>query len=313
MAFFDVLEDIGEEFIDSGKLGDSNSVRKIINKIRKIKLKPGKQHWIPNKKDAKNMALLDELKMAILGLVFGGGAGVEVVEAGAEGIEIVEVLGEGVGEILDVGGEVVEEGVEIGEELEADMERLLSEADEPLSEQLEAMEDVVRLLGDGVGEAVEEIVGDGVGEAVEEIGDIGADFGKNIKRLSNIGSLFEAVSNIFKNHKARKQRDKSDPDDPFNPPHPQRKPEIQSLAEDVYTTFILNKELQAINDNEEREADLYARMVTKLDPPITRSDFIKDLSSFSSLEAREEYLEENFDSLTKLPSDEIQRILAVMG
>ncbi len=280
MAFFDTLlefgEEIGEEIFESD-IGSSPAIKKIINKLKKINFDITKGKFLPDpsdEEDREQFAIFDELKQDILGLVFGGGAGAEAEAV----VEEAEIFTE-------------EELAEI-ENLDLSNVVISAEDEEIFSNLFEELEEV--------GEELQEVV-----EDVDN-------FGKNIRNIVKFKEVFKVLSGIFGN-KDKEPKPRDEPDDPFNPPHPSRKPVPQKQSEDVYRTLIMDKELLALTDIEEKQQDILTRMNTRIDLPINRDDFIKDLNAFFSKEAKEEYLEENFDSLSKLQTFEIQQISTVMG
>ncbi len=104
-----------------------------------------------------------------------------------------------------------------------------------------------------------------------------------------------------------------EPEAPVKPRAPPKKVVTIQQADDIHNRKVLNNELQALEDVEEKQEDLLGRMATKLDPPVSMGDFIKDLGEFASKQAQEEYLEENFSTLSKLGSVQIQTIMSVLG
>ena len=146
-------------------------------------------------------------------------------------------------------------------------------------------------------------------------------FGKTIT------NTFENTADVFtgkepRNLKKSKQKPipprnrvpiPQEPDTPVKPRAPPKEVVLIQQADDIHQTAVLNQELQALEDVEKKEEDLLGRMATKLDPPVTPADFVKDLGEFASKTAQEEYLEENFAALSNLGSKEIQRIMTFIG
>lgn len=75
---------------------------------------------------------------------------------------------------------------------------------------------------------------------------------------------------------------------------------------------ILDNELQKLDTDERDEIDATLRMATKLDPPRTAADFIKDLDSYETNPHRIQYIAENYDQFIRLPQSQIDNLLEKM-
>ncbi len=280
-----------------------------------------------SKKDRDTFLELDELKLAVISFVFGGGAG-----AGAEGggIEIAEVFEEAEilpQELLDMLEDPALNDIIVTAGDEEIFQGIIEEMEElgEFGENIEIREILTDVSG-GVGDLGTTVgnlakLGDVVGsitEGVKEGKKIAKDVGKFV---DDVGDFLSNL-NPFDKHKPippRRPTIPVEPDEPVEPISPIIPPappmEVVTIqqAEDIYQRQVLNKELQALEKIEEREVDLFGRVATILDPPVNVNDFIKDLSEFISKEAKEQYLEENFTSFTNLNSNEINQVLQVLG
>ena len=86
-----------------------------------------------------------------------------------------------------------------------------------------------------------------------------------------------------------------------------------NVEESRHNTQVLDDELQALETEEEKEVDLLGRIATKLDPPTSVADMIKDMGEFDTQEAKEQYIEENFALFTSLPMNNINQILSELN
>lgn len=136
--------------------------------------------------------------------------------------------------------------------------------------------------------------------------------------LSGLADFGNVIRNVERAFEKKPKTPKptvipAEPDTPIRPKAPPKEVVLIQEADDINQRAVLNEELQALEQVGEKEEDLLGRMATKLDPPSTPADFVKDLGEFASKTAKEEYLEENFATLSKLGSAEIQRIMTLVN